>query len=265
MRRSSARRCAPSGSRRASCSAWRTISGPSATTGSWRAIRRAVSSCRQWSKRQATSSNCTFPNAPVTRRVSGRSRSSSPAGASSNTARTLTSSLAELTLPQVSNPTLQARAEEMATERWRVAPHGGLGTGYGGAGQHRPVCACPHEPGAGRSGYVTGVDAAFGIRDGAWQAGNQIHGVTFRILEESPDGKRAELWSRTLQPLTVAADRGLQHVLVPLPSPAKRLIFETAGFGRRYALGLVVLGSDQARPLTITGERRAPPHRAARP
>jgi hypothetical protein len=62
-------------------------------------------------------------------------------------------------------------------------------------------------------GEAASVDIGFGIRDGAWQAEGAVKGVCFSVLGEGSQ----PLFSRCLDPRTVASDRGPQsaHVLIP--------------------------------------------------
>ncbi|MDB6126689.1 MAG: hypothetical protein JWM35_585 [Verrucomicrobia bacterium] len=51
----------------------------------------------------------------------------------------------------------------------------------------------------------------FGILDAAWQRPDKTDGVEFVVTVLSADGKSQAVWKRLVNPVAVAADRGIQH------------------------------------------------------
>jgi len=72
------------------------------------------------------------------------------------------------------------------------------------------------------------ISIGYGIRKGAY-SGGFTDGVEFKLTLERPDGTTSVIWSRYLDPLNNAADRGLQKKKIALPSfqNSATLIFET--------------------------------------
>jgi len=78
------------------------------------------------------------------------------------------------------------------------------------------------------SGNIRKISFDFGILDGALRTAPPTHAVTFAVLATNRAGVRIQLWKRTLDPLTQAGDRGIQHATVALDSPGgSEVIFET--------------------------------------
>jgi hypothetical protein len=71
------------------------------------------------------------------------------------------------------------------------------------------------------------VEVDFGLLEGAWSDGGATDGVEFRVSARGADGTRL-LWSQVLAPVEARADRGRQHVEIPLEGiPPGTLVFET--------------------------------------
>jgi hypothetical protein len=86
-----------------------------------------------------------------------------------------------------------------------------------------------------RAGDVS-LTGSFGLLDGAYQNGNATDGVEFVIEYVPARGPASVLWRRYLDPLAVAADRGLQSFAVALPQPASgRVILRTQNLPGRNA------------------------------
>jgi hypothetical protein len=78
-----------------------------------------------------------------------------------------------------------------------------------------------------------------GLLASAYSEKEATEGARFSIEGEYPDGRRAELWSRELDPQTRAADRGFIPFSVVVPDGAVRLIFRADarpghGFNRAW-------------------------------
>lgn len=73
---------------------------------------------------------------------------------------------------------------------------------------HAP-CELEFAPPAGS----TGIEASFGLPDGAWQGGPSFtDGIGIEIFERLPSGARRILFRRTIDPLHTLTDRGRQRV-----------------------------------------------------
>jgi hypothetical protein len=62
------------------------------------------------------------------------------------------------------------------------------------------------------------LSGRFGLMRAAYTAPNKTDGAEFIVEWVTPDGRHTTLLSRTLQPLTVGADQGMQSFVVDLPS-----------------------------------------------
>jgi len=72
------------------------------------------------------------------------------------------------------------------------------------------------------------LNFGFGILPGAYADGNRTHGVLFKVWLQAADGRKTLLWSRMLNPLDQARDRGAQHDQVRFLAPGgARLVLET--------------------------------------
>lgn len=58
---------------------------------------------------------------------------------------------------------------------------------------------------------------SFGFRAGAYEAGGNTDGATFRVNLRQPHGKQSLLFARGLHPVGAPADRGTQRIEIPLP------------------------------------------------
>jgi hypothetical protein len=58
----------------------------------------------------------------------------------------------------------------------------------------------------------------FGLLDSAWSDRTKTVGATFEVEQRRGDGHRLTLFSRTLRPATVPADRGVQNFTVKVPA-----------------------------------------------
>jgi hypothetical protein len=69
----------------------------------------------------------------------------------------------------------------------------------------------------------------YGILDEVLKATPKPEGVIFRLILEDQTGHKKTLWSHTLNPVTVEADRGTHQETVPIPAAqGGRLLFETS-------------------------------------
>ena len=72
------------------------------------------------------------------------------------------------------------------------------------------------------------ISVGFGIQPGAYTNGNRTNGVLFKVWLETEDNKRTLLWSRMLNPLEQAQDRGTQWAkILVVPQKGARIILET--------------------------------------
>lgn len=75
---------------------------------------------------------------------------------------------------------------------------------------------------------ATSFSAGFGLREGAYTNGGQTQGVDFEVDGVWASGRSEKLWSRYLDPVNVAFDRGTQHLEVPLgPGAPDRIELHT--------------------------------------
>jgi hypothetical protein len=99
------------------------------------------------------------------------------------------------------------------------------------------------------SSKTTSLTVRFGIVDGALKAKPPTSGVEFRIGLSKPGGNSDLLWSRTLEPTTVSADRGQQTITLQLHAPdGSGVVLETNAHGAfdndwAYWAGLEIGGS----------------------
>lgn len=73
-------------------------------------------------------------------------------------------------------------------------------------------------------GSSSSIEIGFGMRDSAWQGGNNSRGACFSIVGDSAQ----QLFSRCLNPTAVVSDRGLQSAKIALPAGAGQLKFRTS-------------------------------------
>jgi hypothetical protein len=73
-------------------------------------------------------------------------------------------------------------------------------------------------------GSSSSIEIGFGMRDSAWQGGNNSRGACFSIIGDSAQ----QLFSRCLNPTVVVSDRGLQSAKIALPAGAGQLKFRTS-------------------------------------
>lgn len=73
-------------------------------------------------------------------------------------------------------------------------------------------------------GSSSSIEIGFGMRDSAWQGGNNSRGACFSIIGDSAQ----QLFSRCLNPSAVVSDRGLQLAKIALPAGAGQLKFRTS-------------------------------------
>lgn len=126
------------------------------------------------------------------------------------------SELTELTLQPQGRHAALVDAGIFATEPDAVeSPH---------AVETYPTAAGPvvqvHAPGEVRFAVpaaARSVSGRFGIREGAEATAAPTDGVRFTLDLVQPDGTRATLWERTLDPARTATDRGPQSFAVALP------------------------------------------------
>ena len=72
------------------------------------------------------------------------------------------------------------------------------------------------------------LSVGFGIREGAYTNGNRTNGVLFKVWLQTADNTRTLLWSRMLNPLEQAQDRGTQWAKIPIiQRKGARIILET--------------------------------------
>lgn len=74
---------------------------------------------------------------------------------------------------------------------------------------------------------ATRLRGRYGISSTAYQAPNSTDGVEFIIDWLTADGRTTRLFTRYLQPVSVAADRGFQELDLPLPAGGGRLVLRT--------------------------------------
>ncbi len=63
-----------------------------------------------------------------------------------------------------------------------------------------------------------GISGSFGLREGAYSGEGRTAGVGFVLEAVWPSGRRERLWSRALDPVARAQDRGVQHFAVRIPA-----------------------------------------------
>ena len=82
--------------------------------------------------------------------------------------------------------------------------------------------------------YLTG---SLGLLDSAWNKDKKTRGVAFAITHIAGDGTRKTLYTRTLEPATVASDRGVQHFSVQLPLDGRLELTTTAAHDKDNSYG----------------------------
>jgi hypothetical protein len=80
---------------------------------------------------------------------------------------------------------------------------------------------------------ATALSFGYGIRPGAYTGEGHTDGVEFDVDRVAPDGRRERLWSRYLDPVAEAGDRGTQHITVALPAGGGGRVILHTGPGPR--------------------------------
>lgn len=119
-----------------------------------------------------------------------------------------------------------------------------------------PKSACSWTPPANAKYLFFG----YGIDDGALSAKPKTGGVAFRISERTPAGENKALWSRSLDPVSAPADRGLQSGVFTLAlSGGSQLVFETeplAGAQNNWAYWTKLSAAPDFDPQRVLSENK---------